>query len=90
MVSRRRKGVIPKQVQPIRPGDERGGLTEWQHSFALTTREMQVASALLRRLSYREIAEELGISYHTVNAHAKAVYSKMQVRSARELRAVRR
>jgi DNA-binding CsgD family transcriptional regulator len=51
----------------------------------LTARERDVVSCVVRGRSTRAIADELGISPHTVQAHLTAVFSKTGVRSRREL-----
>lgn len=53
-----------------RPDDER-----------LTPRESETLSCLARGLTYRETAAKLGISYHTVTDHVKAIYRKLSVNS---------
>ena len=47
--------------------------------FSLTTREGAVAAALVEGLSYSEIAQRLGISYHTVHTHVKAIHQKAHI-----------
>ena len=58
---------------------------QWRSSHeiwsSLTKRERQVARRLLEGLSYSDIAMELGVSYHTVNTHVKAIYRKAAVES---------
>jgi DNA-binding NarL/FixJ family response regulator len=41
-------------------------------------------------LSYREIAEEFSVSFHTVHDQVKAIYRKSGVRSARQFVALAR
>ena len=53
----------------------------------LTRREHEVLVLLRRRSTGREIAERLSISPNTVRCHAKAIYRKLGVHSAAELRA---
>lgn len=55
--------------------------------YKLTAREAQIASCVLRGLSTRDIAEELGVAASTVQEHLKAVFDKLGVRSRRELTA---
>lgn len=45
----------------------------------LTQAEKRVAALLYRGLSYREIADELIVSYHTVKKHVQNIYSKCGV-----------
>ncbi|MEP0189995.1 MAG: response regulator transcription factor [Erythrobacter sp.] len=51
---------------------------------ALTKREVDVLTLFAKGLSYRETAEALGISAHTVNDYVKSVYSKLSVNSRNE------
>lgn len=47
--------------------------------YALTAREAQVARLLSRRLSSREIAEELFITVNTARRHSERVLQKMSL-----------
>ncbi len=53
-------------------------------SYNLTTRENEVLKKLTQGLSYKMIADELGVSYFTVNNHVKKIYDKLQVHSFAE------
>lgn len=57
----------------------------------LTEREQDVLRCLMRGRTYRQAADDLGISHDTVRSHVKAVYKKLQVHSVAEAvsRAVR-
>jgi DNA-binding NarL/FixJ family response regulator len=46
----------------------------------LTTREQQVADAIARGLSNKQIAVEFGISAETVKRHLASIYSKLALR----------
>lgn len=50
----------------------------------LTPREEEILNCLARGFRAKEIADELGISIHTVQTHVRKIYSKMQVRSGAE------
>ena len=43
----------------------------------LTDREREVLTALMQRLTYKEIAHQLFISPLTVKRHASSIYSKL-------------
>jgi DNA-binding CsgD family transcriptional regulator len=59
--------------------------------FGFTKTEAVVAAALVEGLSYCEIAEKLGVSYHTVHTHVKAIHQKAGVsRTARLTALIRR
>ena len=46
---------------------------------SLTSREQQIAEAIARGLSNRQIAEEFGISPETVKRHLASIYSKLSL-----------
>lgn len=50
----------------------------------LTEREVEVLNLFARGLKYREVAETLSISAHTVGDHVKAIYRKLAVQSRSE------
>lgn len=51
---------------------------------ALTVREVDVLKLFSRGMSYRETAELLGISAHTIGDHVKSIYRKLSVHSRTE------
>ena len=51
---------------------------------ALTGREIDVLKLFSRGLSYRETADALGISPHTIGDHVKSIYRKLSVHSRTE------
>jgi LuxR family maltose regulon positive regulatory protein len=51
---------------------------------ALTDREWEVLALMGRRLSNKEIAQQLTISPHTVKKHASNIYQKLDVSSRRQ------
>lgn len=50
----------------------------------LTNRELDILTLLTQRQTYREIAQELLISPHTVHSHIKNIYSKLNVNNRRQ------
>jgi len=52
--------------------------------FNLTDREMEILGMLAKGMSYKMIADQLEISFHTVNSHCKKIYEKLHVHSATE------
>lgn len=50
----------------------------------LSEREHQVLTLLAEGLSYKMVADQLGLSFHTVNTHAKKIYEKLHVASLGE------
>jgi DNA-binding CsgD family transcriptional regulator len=53
--------------------------------FGFTKTEAEVAVALVEGLSYAEIAEKFGTSYHTVHTHIKAVHTKAGIATTGQL-----
>lgn len=51
---------------------------------SLTERELTVLHALSRGFTYGEVAEQLGLSTHTVGTHVKHLYRKLEVCSRSE------
>jgi DNA-binding CsgD family transcriptional regulator len=49
----------------------------------LTARETDVLRLMARGHTYVQIGDQLGVSLHTVASHAKKIYRKLGVRSAR-------
>jgi len=53
-------------------------------THSLTAKELEVLKKLADGHSYKMIADELHISFHTVNNHVKAIYKKLHVHSVGE------
>ena len=54
-------------------------------SEQLTAREQQIVSAIVEGLSYKLVADRLGISFETVKQHIKNIYKKLHINSKAEL-----
>jgi DNA-binding NarL/FixJ family response regulator len=52
--------------------------------YNLTNKETETLKLLAQGLSYKMIADNMGISYFTVNNHVKKIYEKLQVHSLGE------
>lgn len=50
----------------------------------LSERESEVLKLLAEGLSYKMVADKLGLSFHTVNTHARKIYEKLHVASLGE------
>lgn len=50
----------------------------------LTPKENEILAALEKGMSYKMIASDRNISWHTVNSHVKKIYEKLHVHSATE------
>jgi DNA-binding NarL/FixJ family response regulator len=55
-----------------------------KNDYNLTTKETEVLRYLSQGLSYKMIADNMAISYFTVNNHVKKIYEKLQVHSVGE------
>ena len=52
-----------------------------QNDYGLTPREKEVLSQLVDGKIKKEVADELSLSYHTVDKHVRSIYEKLQVHS---------
>lgn len=59
-------------------------LDDSSEAASLTRREMQLLKLLARGYTYREVAEDLNVSSHTVNSHIKNLYRKLSVKTKNE------
>jgi DNA-binding NarL/FixJ family response regulator len=50
-------------------------------AFELSPREREILELLAKGFLQKEIADQLGISFHTVQTHTARIYEKLQVRS---------
>lgn len=55
-----------------------------KNEYELTSREKEILSALVDGMSYKMIATQKRVSYHTVNAHIRNIYDKLHVHSLGE------
>lgn len=55
-----------------------------ENNYNLSPKETEVLRHLSAGFSYKMIADEMGISYFTVNNHVKKIYEKLQVHSLGE------
>jgi DNA-binding NarL/FixJ family response regulator len=58
--------------------------TQRPELYGLSERETEILQQLVDGKSYKMVAEQLNISYHTVNSHIKKIYEKLQVHSVGE------
>jgi two-component system NarL family response regulator len=63
----------------------RGELDAANSGSVLTPREIAILRLVVKGLSYGEIADQLKISPHTVHAHIKNIYEKLQARSRQDM-----
>lgn len=74
--------IVAVTIAPARAGDLFPILLA---SYGFTERETAVTLLLVRGMTTKEIATDLGISQHTVRDHTKAVFDKAEVNSRGEL-----
>jgi DNA-binding NarL/FixJ family response regulator len=70
-----RKLVILFQDQPHGANAE---------ASVLTPREKEVLECLAKGMLYKEISDQLGISFHTVRQHIRTIYEKLHVQNKTE------
>ncbi|HWR72068.1 MAG TPA: response regulator transcription factor [Nitrospirota bacterium] len=58
--------------------------------FLLSAREREILREIEKGMSYKQISDTFGISSHTVNAHIKNIYKKLQARDRKEALTVAR
>lgn len=61
-----------------------GNQAKETYDYNLTPREKDVLGCIVEGLSYKMIADRLGISYETVRSHVKKIYEKLHVASLTE------
>lgn len=74
------RGVLAK-LKMLHEGHEPPPQTPASSKVALTPRETELLEMLARGYAYAEIAQERGITLHTVQGHVKNIYSKLAVNS---------
>jgi len=52
-----------------------------EESYGLTHREKEILSLLVDGLTMKQIAEQLVVSYHTIDTHLRNIYEKLHVHS---------
>jgi LuxR family maltose regulon positive regulatory protein len=80
----RRSEIAREQVENLRHDLRAGRAGGESWTSALTPAELRLLPLLASYLSFREIAERLGISRNTVKTQAIAVYRKLRVSSRSE------
>lgn len=72
---------IARKLVSIFQEQQTGANTE---AAVLTPREKEVLEHLAKGMLYKEIAEQLGISFHTVRQHIGKIYEKLHVQNKTE------
>ena len=80
-----------EKAEENRRSDNRGGIQEQQNrrktrtdTQQLSARETEILQLLAKGIPFAEIGDILSISPHTVTAHIKKIYRKLQVHSRGE------
>ena len=74
---------------PMSPKIARAVVAEFQdeginEQYLLTPREREILLKLEEGLIYKEIANELAVSYHTIHSHIKNIYEKLHAKSRKD------
>jgi DNA-binding CsgD family transcriptional regulator len=69
----------------IRQNIDDGYSDFYKEKFKLSKRELQLVRMIKRGMTNKDVAEELHLSIHTVEAHRKKVHAKLGVSSVAEL-----
>src|SRR4051812_32048023 len=73
-------GGAPMTPRVARPVLERfGRLSTPRHDYGLTAREQKILELMIEGLIKKEIADQLSLSYHTVDTHLRNIYTKLHV-----------
>lgn len=56
-----------------------------QEKYNLSSRELEIILLIKDGLSSKDMANSLGISFHTIEAHRKNIYNKLQINKVTEL-----
>ena len=71
--------IARKVVQSFQAAPAKGN-----ESAALSQRELSVINGLAQGLAYKQIADQLGVSIHTVRNYIRRIYEKLHVQSRSE------
>ena len=80
---------LAKGGAPMSPKIARAVIGEFQDventaHYLLTPREREILVELEKGLTYKELAEKLSISHHTIHTHIKKIYEKLHAKSRRD------
>ncbi len=71
------------------PGTDNFGATPnekgLKNKYNLSSREMQIVQHIKNGFSSKEIANQLSVSFHTIEAHRKNIYNKLGIKKVTEL-----
>ncbi len=69
--------MTPKVARSVL--DMFGRLAAPRHDYGLTGREQKILELMTQGLIKKEIADQLSLSYHTVDTHLRNIYTKLHV-----------
>ena len=77
---------LAKGGAPMSPKIARAVIGEFQDveptaQYLLTPREREILAELEKGLTYKELADKLSISHHTIHSHIKKIYEKLHAKS---------
>jgi len=80
---------LAKGGAPMSPKIARAVIGEFQdvessEHFLLTPRETEILVELEKGFTYKELAEKLTISHHTIHTHIKKIYEKLHAKGRRD------
>lgn len=73
-------GIAKKVLDYFKPKEP----TAKEQKSILSPKETEVLALLAEGLSYKMVADKLGVSYSTVNTHGKRIYEKLHISSLGE------
>ncbi|MEO8588691.1 MAG: response regulator transcription factor [Flavobacteriales bacterium] len=76
--------MTPSIARKVMQHFQRNDLSADAEHVALSAREKDVLQGLVNGLSYKMIADKLGISFETVRSHIKNIYEKLHVHNSAE------
>lgn len=74
--------VTKRDRRPLGAASEAGGPDPWS---SLTRSELRIAGLVAQGLINKDVAQQLFVSPHTVDAHLKHIYTKLGIHSRVEL-----
>jgi DNA-binding NarL/FixJ family response regulator len=83
-VARRMLQHFKTHHAPVETSSKPMPLDQYPADQALSTREHEVLCLIEKGLTYEEIAQVLGITWHTVTGYLRRVYRKLEVKSRSE------
>lgn len=77
--------ILDREVASAIAARRAGDPSATLHDALLTEQERVVLRLMRQHLTYKEIAQRLGVSWHTIRTHAQSILRKCGVHSRRDL-----